>query len=319
MCQNKPRSVTMLVAAAGLLALTACGEVPTGTSAAPTVAPPRMHEGENHGPSAVITVQDFWRVEGIQLAIHAIASRDPDRDPLTYSWSFGDGSNGSGREVKHAYDDNGSYTLGLTVTDSHGASASQTMELRIANAGPEPGSLDINGPLEEGREFGLEVTGADDISPRDSDAGLDYSFDCGDGEWTSWSRDAQIGCAVYPDNTDVTFQARVRDKDHGSARTTIDTVIANAPPRLYVTNVIVRASRLVSIEYGWLDVVADSAHASEIVSWGDGNSTTRVTRMIPSANYTSHRYLAAGTYPVTLTLRDKDGGAATYSATVTVW
>lgn len=39
--------------------------------------------------------------------------------PYSYSWSFGDGSTAAGQSVTHTYSSQGSYTAGLTVTDSN--------------------------------------------------------------------------------------------------------------------------------------------------------------------------------------------------------
>ena len=45
-------------------------------------------------------------------------STDPEGDPVTEQWAFGDGGTASGTSVSHRYALPGSYTLYLTATDS---------------------------------------------------------------------------------------------------------------------------------------------------------------------------------------------------------
>jgi hypothetical protein len=63
---------------------------------------------------------------------------DPDKDPLTYEWDFGDGASGSGATASHTYASSGSYSVRLTVKDKkHSASApnaSVTVERSMAGS-----------------------------------------------------------------------------------------------------------------------------------------------------------------------------------------
>ena len=45
-------------------------------------------------------------------------SKDPDQEPLTYEWDFGDGVTETGAKVSHAYARPGRYKVRLRVRDS---------------------------------------------------------------------------------------------------------------------------------------------------------------------------------------------------------
>jgi PKD repeat protein len=58
-------------------------------------------------------------------------AKDPDGQITKYEWDFGDGNIAEGEEVKHTYEDEGTYTVKLTVTDDKGATAEKTVELNV--------------------------------------------------------------------------------------------------------------------------------------------------------------------------------------------
>lgn len=51
--------------------------------------------------------------------------------PYQFNWSFGDGSSGTGPSSAHTYTTLGIYIATLTVTDSHGATASQSVPITV--------------------------------------------------------------------------------------------------------------------------------------------------------------------------------------------
>ncbi|HTF97459.1 MAG TPA: PKD domain-containing protein [Cellvibrio sp.] len=57
------------------------------------------------------------------LTVNANCSTDPDGNPLSYSWDFGDGSSATGATALHAYTASGTYTVKLTVSDSKASSS----------------------------------------------------------------------------------------------------------------------------------------------------------------------------------------------------
>ncbi|WP_375497160.1 PKD domain-containing protein [uncultured Jatrophihabitans sp.] len=59
---------------------------------------------------------------GQTCSVDASASADPDGTIASYSWTFGDGTTGSGRTTTHTYAAGGSHAITLTVIDNQGAS-----------------------------------------------------------------------------------------------------------------------------------------------------------------------------------------------------
>ncbi|HYH58507.1 MAG TPA: PQQ-dependent sugar dehydrogenase [Thermoleophilaceae bacterium] len=66
----------------------------------------------------------------------ARGSADPEGQPLTYHWSFGDGTTGSGRDVSHLYTTAGNFTVRMTVTDPAGRSAVKLLRVSPGNTQP---------------------------------------------------------------------------------------------------------------------------------------------------------------------------------------
>ena len=74
----------------------------------------------NRAPIAAFTVAPNVGYAPLQVAFDASASIDPDRDELTYAWSFGDGAAGSGVQTTHTYESGGGYDVILRIADPDG-------------------------------------------------------------------------------------------------------------------------------------------------------------------------------------------------------
>lgn len=82
----------------------------------------------NQPPVPVATASVTKGKAPLAVEFDASGSFDPDGDPLTYEWAFGDGSTATGATVSHELS-KGRYTVVLTVTDNHNATA--TTEISI--------------------------------------------------------------------------------------------------------------------------------------------------------------------------------------------
>ena len=75
------------------------------------------------------------------------AAHDDDGHPLTYTWSFGDGTPAQAglglTAVAHTYAQHDTYTLTLTVDDGTGATDVETLPVAVAAAVQPPGELSI--------------------------------------------------------------------------------------------------------------------------------------------------------------------------------
>jgi len=88
----------------------------------------------NRAPIAKVSVNPTTGVPPLTVHFSGTGSTDPDNDPITYSWNFGDGSPTSNVAiVDHAYAAIGTYTATLTVTDSHSASGNATASIVVSN------------------------------------------------------------------------------------------------------------------------------------------------------------------------------------------
>jgi chitodextrinase len=72
----------------------------------------------------------------VPVVFNASQSSDPDGDPLTFAWSFGDGQPGTGIQPSHTYSALGTYTATLTVRDGQGGEAQATAQAQIYNTPP---------------------------------------------------------------------------------------------------------------------------------------------------------------------------------------
>jgi PKD repeat protein len=162
--------------------------------------------------------------EGTAVSFDGTASSDPDGDPLTYAWNFGDGNTGSGATPQHTYADDGTYTVSLTVTDPSGASHSDVTTATIANVAPTV-NAGAGATLTSGDTFTLNGSFSD---PGVNDAPWNWTIDWGDGTSASGSSSdpAQgiTAARVYlvPGTYTVTLTVTDKDGGVGSATTEVN-------------------------------------------------------------------------------------------------
>src|SRR5215217_3358117 len=112
-------------------------------------------------------------------------------EPYTYSWDFdGEGSSDDDDVIDHTFDEAGSYDVGLTVTDSIGKSASDSMEITVEEAPEEeqqpPAAEEVEEEVveevedEEQPPAAEEVEAPEEEEEEDNNLGSDELFDVDD-------------------------------------------------------------------------------------------------------------------------------------------
>jgi hypothetical protein len=101
----------------------------------------------NQSPVAVLDASTTSGDAPLSVSFDGRRSGDPDGDPLSYSWSFGDGGTSTAEAPAHSYSQPGTYTTLLTVSDGLGGTATASTEISVrAPGGGAPKARDTTGP-----------------------------------------------------------------------------------------------------------------------------------------------------------------------------
>ena len=97
----------------------------------------------NAAPTASFTITTTVPTAGQAVSFDASQSSDSDGTiPASgYSWNFGDGTTGTGKVVSHNFQNAGSFSVILTVTDNDGATQTKTQSVTIASSGSSLASI----------------------------------------------------------------------------------------------------------------------------------------------------------------------------------
>ena len=261
-----------------------------------TGSPPVAHAG---GPYSV--------AEGTALALNGSGTTDPDGDITTYEW---DCTNDGSYDVSSStptgstctYSDNGSYTIGLRVTDALGYQDTATSTVTVSNVAPVLGSLTGDSSGNEGATLGWNLSGYTDAGAADTHT-ITWTF--GDSASTTGTLSPTH---IYDDNGSYTVTVTVTDDDGGSASASMPVTVANVAPT--ITSVGTPTGNEGSPIAFSASITDPSSVDTHTYAWlfGDGGTATG-----PSPSYT---FADDGTFSVALTVTDDDGGIATWNGSV---
>lgn len=235
-----------------------------------------------------------------------------------YHWNFGNGATATGVSVSHSYAQVGTYTVTLTVTDSCGATGSDTAIVTIAPANP---CLNNTAPTANAGPD-RSVTAGNPVTFNGS--GTDpngqitaYWWNFGNGQATGWQSSPS---ATVTYTNAGTYTASLWVQDNCGAVSTVDTAVvtvAPANPCQNNTPPTANAGPDRSVQAGTALSFSgsgsfDANGTIQSYAWNFGNGQTATGLNV------SHTYANAGTYTVTLTVTDNCNATHSDQAIVTV-
>jgi hypothetical protein len=148
---------------------------------------------------------------------------DPDADTWTATVDYGDGSGvqpltlvGKTYQLNHLYDDNGSYTVTVTVSDGT-AVVSDQATMTVTNVAPTIGTKTDDANVDEGSTINFAVSDVTDPSTADETAGFEYAFACDGTTFGTYGATASTSCPAGDGPGSVTIAAKAKDKDGGES------------------------------------------------------------------------------------------------------
>ncbi|NHN49470.1 PKD domain-containing protein [Halostella sp. JP-L12] len=227
-------------------------------------------------------------------------------DVRTYEWDFGDGTTRSGETVDHAYDQTGTYTVTLTVSDGSGDEDTTTAEVTVTEPDETPPNASLTA-TPENASLGENVTfDAGDSSDDGTIAEYRWDFD-GDGQVDRTTQGATTQTAYDAAGEYEASVTVVDTGDNEDTATATVTVSDETPP-----NASANVPSRVAVGDTFTADGSDSTDNGEIVSYewdfGDGANAT--------GQSVTHAYDENGTYEVTLTVTDAAGNADSDTVTV---
>jgi len=91
---------------------------------------------QSTNPQALFTASQIAHIIPFTASFDGTLTYTPDGEIVSYLWTFGDGASDTGPVVDHVYQQNGTYTVTLTVFDADGQSASTSLTVEALNPLP---------------------------------------------------------------------------------------------------------------------------------------------------------------------------------------
>ncbi len=239
----------------------------------------------------------------------ASTSSDPDGHIVSYTWQWGDGDTGSGRQVTKSYDFAGSYGVVLTVTDAFGTSVSTLATALVIGISANPTARFTLSPTTPsvGVNVSFNAASSTATNPRRI---VGYNWDFGDGVL----KEGVLVTHTYqlPGSYTVTLVVTDDAGRKGVVSQTVTITDQNNPTASFTvspTNPIVGNC----VVFNATASTAPTGRTIVSYGWNFGDNKPDQAGAI-----TSHAFDSPGTFTIVLTVTDNLGLRGIRSATLTV-
>jgi PKD repeat protein len=259
---------------------------------------------------------------GTTVTLNGTGSSDPDGQPITYLWSqmVSSGpavtlSSTTSATPSFTTSGDGTYTFMLTVTDSQGATASDTVVVRVVNQPPvaNAGSDQV---VNEGATVRLNGSGSD---PEGGTVTYRWSIVSSDGPEVTLSSTTSL-TPSFPttDNGTYTLMLTATDSQGATGTDTVIVRVNNVFPTVSTTGGEINEGEVFTSTGVFSDPGADTWAAT--VDYGDGTGVQPLE--LGDGSFTlSHHYTDSTPGPfftVEIAITDDDGGRSTLQVPVVV-
>ena len=253
----------------------------------------------NAAPIAIINATPTNGNAPITVNFDASESTD-DNEISSYSWDFGDGTNGTGINISHTYTSVNTFTVILTVTDAAGLMDTATIEIVVSqdntgNLAPDAvaSATPMNGeaPL---------LVNFDASSSTDDNGIILYTWDFGDGSTGTGQNPSHTYTSIGTLNVILT----VTDAEGLTDTTTLEIEVSenstgNTAPIAKANATPLNGGVPLFMNFDASESTDDKGVISYSWDFGDGS--------IGSGINPTHTYTSVGTFQVMLIVTDEEG------------
>ncbi|WP_028047338.1 LamG domain-containing protein [Cellulomonas sp. URHE0023] len=205
-----------------------------GATSAPVTQDVTVTDPPNVLPTAAFTT--VVAADGLTVNVNASGSADPDGTIASYAWTFGPSGTGTGKTSSYTFPADGTYTIGLTVTDNRGGTATTSVPVTVAMPANVPPSAVMSAAVQpDGRTVNVSASGSAD--PDGSIVSYAWAFGpsgTGTGVTSSYT---------FPADGTYTIGLTVTDNRGGTATSSTSiTVAAPTGPPIFATDTFSRTS-----------------------------------------------------------------------------